>query len=254
MRLSGKVAIVTGAGNGIGRAIAELFAEQGAMVVVADLEQGTGEEVVGAIKAGGGKAVFCQTDVALEADAVRLAAVAEKEFGKLHILVNNAAAFIHGHVERVTKEQWDRVLAVNVVGPALCVKACLPAMRRSGGGSIVNIASVSGFIAQPEFVPYNTSKGAMLQLSKCLAMDLARDNIRVNAICPGTIRTRAVDLHIKNLGLNPEQSYREFSAESVFNRLGEPREIAYGALFLASDEASYVTGTELIIDGGRTID
>lgn len=254
MRLAGKTAVVTGAGNGIGRAIAELFAQHGASVVVGDIEDGPGQEVVAAIQEAGGKAVYCRADVGTEAGAQGLVDSAVQHFGGVDVLVNNAAAFIHGHIEHVTAADWQRVLAVNVIGPANCVKACLPEMRKRGGGSVVNIASVSGFIAQPEFVPYNTSKGAMLQLSKCLAMDLARDKIRVNAVCPGTIRTRALYIHINNLGLDPEKSLREFAAESVFNRLGEPIEIAYAALFLASDESSFVTGTELVVDGGRTID
>lgn len=253
-RLQGKTAIVTGAAHGIGQAIAELFAHEGAAVLVADLEEAAGEAVAAGIRRAGGKAVFCRVDVDLEVDCQRAAELASQELGGVHVLVNNAAAFIHGHVEKVSRERWEKVLGVNVIGPAQCVKAVLPAMRRSGGGSIINIASVSGFIAQPDFVPYNSSKGAMLQFSKCLAMDLARDNIRSNAICPGTIRTRAVDGHIAHAGLDPAQAYREFAAESVFKRLGEPLEIAYGALFLASDESSFVTGAQLVIDGGRTID
>lgn len=127
-------------------------------------------------------------------------------------------------------------------------------MRSRGGGAIVNIASVSGFIAQPAFVPYNSSKGAVLQLTRCLAMDLAVDKIRVNAVCPGAIRTRASDLHIKSLHLDPVKAYREFAECSPLGRMGEPSEIANAALFLASDEASFITGTELVVDGGATID
>ena len=127
-------------------------------------------------------------------------------------------------------------------------------MRSNGGGAIVNIASVSSFIAQPEFIPYNASKGAVAQLTRCLAMDLAEDNVRVNAVCPGSIRTRATDRHISSLGLDPEKAYVEFGQDSLMKRMGTPDEIASGALFLASDEASFMTGAHIVIDGGATID
>lgn len=254
MRLKDRVAIVTGAAHGIGRAIAELFAREGARVLAVDLDDAAGAEVVAGIKAAGGTAQYLHVDVASESDVARMAETAIAAFGGINILVNNAAAFIFGSLEKTSRAQWERVMAVNVLGPASCIKAVLPAMRKAGGGSVVNIASVSGFIAQPDFVPYNSSKGAALQMSKCLAMDLAKDNVRVNAICPGTILTRATEAHIKSAGLQREGALRAFADETVLKRLGEPIEIAFGALFLASDEASYVTGAQLVIDGGRTID
>ena len=174
--------------------------------------------------------------------------------GPVDTLVNNAAAFVFGKVEDQTDDTWTKVFGVNVVGYANCVEAVLPHMRALGGGSIVNIASISSFIAQPEFVPYNASKGAVAQLTRCLAMDLAPDNIRVNGVCPGTIRTRATDKHIDSLGLDREQAYREFGQDALMNRMGRPEEIANGVLFLASDEASFMTGAHLVIDGGATVD
>lgn len=254
MRLKDRVAIVTGAAHGIGRAIAELFAREGAKVLAVDLDDAVGAEVVAAIQAAGGTAQYLHVDVGSEADVKKMADTAIAAFGGINILVNNAAAFIFGALEKVSREQWERVMAVNVIGPATAIKVCLPAMRKAGGGSVVNIASVSGFIAQPDFVPYNSSKGAALQMTKCLAMDLAKDNVRVNSVCPGTILTRATEAHIKSAGLDREKALKEFSEETVLKRLGKPIEIAYGALFLASDEASYVTGAHLVIDGGRTID
>ena len=174
--------------------------------------------------------------------------------GEIDILVNNAAAFVFGKVEDITQDDWMKVFGVNVIGYANCVREVLPSMRRQSGGAIVNIASVSSFIAQPEFIPYNASKGAVAQLTRCLAMDLSVDNIRVNAVCPGSIRTRATDRHITSLGLDPEKAYADFGKDSLMKRMGKPEEIASGVLFLASDEASFMTGAQIVIDGGATID
>ena len=254
MRLKDKVAIVTGSGAGIGRATAELFAREGARVVVAELEEPGGRETVDLIKKAGGQALFHRTDVSDRKSVALMVDAAAKSYGAVNVLVNNAAAFVFGKVEEVTEEQWARVFGVNVIGYANCVAAALPHMKRAGGGTVVNIASVSSFIAQPSFVPYNASKGAVAQLTRCLAMDLAQFNIRVNGICPGAIRTRATDRHIASLGLDPEKSYQEFGNDALLKRMGEPVEIGYGALFLASGESSFMTGAHIVIDGGATID
>lgn len=254
MRLKQKSAAVTGAGSGIGRAIAELFAREGAAVIVADVNEEGGRTTADAIQAAGGRARFVRCDVSKEADCQAMIAAAVETFGGLNILVNNAAAFIYGSVEAATYEDWHRVWDVNVVGQAQCVKAALPQLRKAGGGAIVNIASQSSFIAQANYVPYNSSKAGVLQLTRCLAMDLAVDKVRVNAVSPGTIRTPAVDACIRTIGMTLEEGYRRFGNDAVLKRLGEPIEIAHAVLFLASDEASYVTGANLVVDGGATID
>ena len=252
MRLDKKVAIVTGGAAGIGRAICELFAEEGAKVVVGDINTDGGQETVARIEEAGGSAVFVHTDVSQESQVQRLVASAVSEFGAVNVLVNDAAAFVFGKVQDVTDADWQRVLGVNVLGPSYTVKHALEPMRAVGGGSIVNVASVSSFIAQPAFVPYNTSKGALLQLTRCLAMDLAPDNIRVNCVCPGAILTQATELHRQFTGEEREKFLSDAANSNFQKRLGEPKEIAYGALFLASDESSFMTGQPLIIDGGAT--
>jgi NAD(P)-dependent dehydrogenase (short-subunit alcohol dehydrogenase family) len=252
--LDGKNAIVTGSGNGIGRAIAIRFAAEGAKVTVAEIEEDSGQETVEMITQAGGAAIFSKTDTTDSGSIKAAVGATIAAHGEVDRLVNNAAAFVFGKIEDVTEADWVRVFGVNVIGYANCVREVLPSMRRQSGGAIVNIASVSSYIAQPEFIPYNASKGAVAQLTRCLAMDLSVDNIRVNAVCPGSIRTRATDRHIASLGLDPEESYLEFGQDSLMKRMGKPEEIASGALFLASDDASFMTGAHIVIDGGATID
>ena len=254
MRLKGKSAIVTGGGAGIGRTTAIRFAEEGARVMVAELEEAAGQESAEAIRSAGGEASFCRTDVSDAAAVEYMVDEARAKLGSIDILVNNAAAFVFGRIEDVSADDWARVLGVNVLGYANTVRAVLPHMRAGGGGAIVNVASMSGFIAQPGFVPYNTSKGGVMQLTRCLAMDLADDHIRVNGVCPGPIYTQASERHMDFLGIDREEGRRLFGQDTLMKRMGEPVEIANGILFLASDEASFITGAHLVIDGGATID
>jgi NAD(P)-dependent dehydrogenase (short-subunit alcohol dehydrogenase family) len=254
MRLKNKTALVTGAGSGIGRAIAELFAREGAAVVVADIDEAGGRATVELVAKAGGRAEFARCDVSKDAECKAAVDVAVAKFGGLNVVVNNAAAFIYGTVEGTTYEQWHKVWDVNVVGQAQIIKSALPELRKAGGGAVVNIASQSSFIAQANYVPYNSSKAGILQLTRCLAMDLAVDKVRVNAVSPGTIKTPAVDHCIRTLGMTLDEGYQRFGNDAVLKRLGEPIEIANAVLFLASDEASYVTGANLVVDGGATID
>jgi len=254
MRLQNKTALITGAGSGIGRAIAELFAREGAAVVLADIDEAGGRATVELVAKAGGRAEFARCDVSKDAECKAAVDVAVAKFGGLNVVVNNAAAFIYGTVEETTYEQWHKVWDVNVVGQAQIIKNALPEFRKAGGGAVVNIASQSSFIAQANYVPYNSSKAGILQLTRCLAMDLAVDKVRVNAVSPGTIKTPAVDHCIRTLGMTLDEGYERFGNDAVLKRLGEPIEIANAVLFLASDEASYITGANLVVDGGATID
>ena len=252
MRLQDKAAIVTGGASGIGRAICELFSQEGAKVVVADIDVEGGQETVRLIDSSGGEAVFVKTDVSREDAVEAMVQAAVEAYGTVNVLVNDAAAFVFGHVQDITDADWQRVMGVNVIGASYCVKHVQPLMKAAGGGTIVNIASISSFIAQPAFVPYNASKGALLQLTRCLAMDLAPDKIRVNCVCPGSVLTPATERHRQFVKADRDEFLAEAAGSNFLKRNADPREIAFGALFLASDESSFVTGTPLVMDGGET--
>ncbi len=253
-RLQNKVAVVTGGGSGIGRATCELFAEEGAAVVVAELQEEGGRETERRILAKGGRSLFVQTDVSDESQVAAMARQAARAFGKIDIVVNNAAAFVLKNID-ATPEDWRRVLDVNVMGPGLVAKHCVPEMKKAGGGAIVNLGSMSSFIAQPNMVTYNSSKAAIPTMTRCMALDLAGDNIRVNAVCPGAIWTPIVERLTREAGL-PDRAAADkdpgWGAAHIIQRMGNPREVAYAILFLASDEASFVTGAHLMVDGGYT--
>lgn len=251
MRLKDKAAIVTGAGSGIGQATAVLFAEQGAGVAVADVDVAAGNETVAEIRRNGGRAVFCQWDISSEADAKRCCAETVSAFGQIDILVNNAATFVLKGLD-ATVEEWQRSLNVNIIGTALCTKYAVEEMKKTGKGAIVNLASKCGFIAQPGFIAYSTTKAAIIQMTRGLALDLAPFGIRVNCVCPSTILTRASHEHMARLGVKLDDFLKEEARKHLLNRVGEPREVAYAVLFLASDEASFITGTHLLVDGGYT--
>lgn len=245
MRLAGKSAVVTGAGRGFGASVAELFAAEGARVVVADVDGASADGTARRIVEAGGEAVGLQADVTSAADAERMAQTAVDRFGGLDVLVNNAGIASAGSVCEVSPEEWDRVMAINVKGSYLCSRYAVAHMARSGGGSIVCIASASGVIGQQAQVAYNVSKHAVIGLVRCMALDHAADGIRVNAVCPGTMRTPMLD------ALSAEQ-LAALEAMHPLGRLGDPAEIAQAVLHLAADESSFTTGAVFLVDGGLT--
>ena len=250
-RLKDKVAIVTGGSGGIGQATSILFAEEGAKVVIADPNVGPGEECSAQIRAAGGEAIFVETDISKEDDCRRVCDEAVKVFGRLSVLINNGAAFVLKGLEASVAE-WQKSLGVNVVGTALMSRFASEHMKQAGGGSIVNLGSISSLVAQPSFITYSATKGALLQMTRNMAMDLAPFNIRVNCVCPGTILTPASYEHMERVGQTLEEFVAEQGPRHLLNRVGDPREVAYPILFLASDEASFITGTHLMVDGGYT--
>lgn len=251
MRLKEKVAVITGAASGIGRATALRFGEEGASVAIFDRDVVRGQQVLREIRERGHKAIFAQVDVSLETEVEQAFQRAESELGSLSILVNNAAAFVFGSYE-VTTADWERVLAVNVMGAASCAKHAARSMIRGGGGAIVNVSSISGLIAQEKSLPYNTSKAALLGLNRCLAMDLAPHHIRVNAVAPGCIDTPQLRADAERAGMTYERCLALDGPLHLLNRFGSPDEVASAILFLASEEASFITGTCLMVDGGYT--
>ena len=253
MLLDKKNIIVGGGSSGIGRSVCEVFAREGAKVVIGDIDRDEGQETVSRISRSDGESFFVETDVSNEESVANFVKSSVEFLGGIDIVVNDAAAFIFGPVQDTTRDDWEKVFGVNVIGPANIVSKSLPYLKKCGNGSVVNIASVSGFVAQPEFVPYNTSKGALLQLTRCLAMDLAQYGIRVNGVCPATTHTPSLDKHIAALGVDDKEKFlQELGTRTFLKRIGKPEEVANVALFLASSEASYVTGTHVVVDGGIT--
>src|SRR5205823_5190131 len=250
MRLSDKVALITGGGSGIGRESALLFAAEGASVVVVDIEDKGGNDTVAAITKAGGRARYVNADVAKASDAERMVASAEQTFGKLSVLFNNAGIMHSRDDDAVSTEEavWDLTMNVNAKGAFVGCKYGIPALRRAKGGSIINTASFVALMgaATPQ-IAYTASKGAVLALTRELAVVHARENIRVNALCPGPLRT---EMLMKFLDTDAKKQRR--LVHIPMGRFGEATEIAKAVLFLASDDSSYVTGTDFVVDGGIT--
>jgi NAD(P)-dependent dehydrogenase (short-subunit alcohol dehydrogenase family) len=248
--------MITGGGSGIGKATALLFAQEGAKVVVVDVDPVAGQQVVSEIGESGGDAVFVGADLTREAEVKRAVGEGVERFGGLHILFNNAGTSGAGkdrEIEVLAEEDWDRVMAINLKGVYLCSKHAVPEIKRSGGGAIVNTASMAGIIALPTHA-YVASKAGVIQLTRSMAQEFAKQEIRVNAVAPGFIETPMLRGVRQGTPVDEADArMAQFAEQTPMARVGHPEEIARAVLFLASDEASFVTGHTLVVDGGYTI-
>jgi len=251
MRLKGQVGIVTGSGSGIGQATALLFAEEGAKVVVVDIDRTLGQETLAQIRKQGGECLFVNADISKEEEVKGMVEEARRTFGTIDVLVNNAAVFVLKGLE-ATVDDWQRSLSVNVIGTALCSKYAVEVMKQRRRGAIVNLGSISSFVAQPEFITYSATKAAIVQMTRNMAMDLAPYNIRVNCVCPGSILTPICYRVVEQAGITLQEFEAQQGPLHLLNRMGQPREVANAILFLASEEASFITGSPLMVDGGYT--
>ncbi len=247
--LEGKVAVVTGAGQGIGEAIAHRFATEGAIVVAAHRTVESGERLVESIRSAGGDATFIATDVTIAEDVARLARESKRQFGSVDVLCNNAGVGLIRSVIESTEEEYDYVMDVNVRGVFLCCKHVIPAMLEQESGSVINMASVASFVGFPRDAAYCASKGALLMLTRQLAVDYSQGGVRVNAICPGFIDTPQLQYYVAEQD-DPDAALAEVASLHPIGRVGQPDEVAAAAVFLASDESSFITGASIAVDGG----
>ena len=252
MRVKDKVALVTGAGAGIGQASALLLAREGAKVGVADFDAAAAEATTGMIRGAGGEAISLTGDVSVEGHCARMVEMVSAQWGRLDILCNIAGVVLGGILDKTTDQEWNVSMDVNLRGIFLCSKHALPLMKRSGSGSIVNMASVAGLMGVKNRAAYSASKGGVIALTKSMAIDYVEDGIRVNSICPGTVDSPSLQKRLEALP-DPVAARRDFTARQPMKRFGRPEEIAYAVLFLCSDESSFITGTEIIVDGGMSL-
>ncbi len=257
MRLENKVAIVTGAASGIGRATAQLFASEGAAVTVVDINAEDGRAVSARIKEKGGQSIFVEADLSRAEDAACVIKSTVENFGRVTVLHNNAGILVFGTVVDCSEQDWDRVIAVNLKSAFLLSKYAIPEMIQSGAGSIINTASVGGIIGVENATAYAASKGGMIQLTRSMALDYGAHNIRVNCICPGSIETPMLKgvwkAEGEQLGLNLESMRERYRDGRPLKRIGTVEDIAHAALYLASDESAFVTGSCMVVDGGVTV-
>jgi NAD(P)-dependent dehydrogenase (short-subunit alcohol dehydrogenase family) len=247
-RLDGKVGLISGGARGQGATHAKLFAREGAKVVIGDVRDEAGQKVEAEIRGVGGEVTYVHLDVTDEGQWRTAVETAVQRYGKLDVLVNNAGILLRRSIEEMTGEEWDRIMAVNLKGVFLGTKAAIPAMRRAGGGSIVNISSTAGLVGSPgETAAYIATKGGVRLFTKATAIQHAKDHIRCNSVHPGPIATDMISDTLNNPELWAQRLRR-----LPMGRAGTPEDVAYGVLYLASDESSYVTGSELVIDGGTT--
>ena len=247
MRLEGKVVLISGGARGQGAVEARLFAGEGAKIVIGDVLEAEGRQVEAQINESGGESLFLRLDVTGEENWQEVVAATVARFGKLDVLINNAGIYRTERVEETSEELWDQVMDINGKGVFLGTKCVIPEMRRAGGGSIINISSTAGLVGSNMSAAYGASKGAVRIFTKATAIQYAGDGIRANSIHPGIIETPMTEQL-----LSDEAQYRERLGRTPIGRIGRPEDVAYGALYLASDESSFVTGSELVIDGGRT--
>jgi len=251
MKLKDKVAIVTGAGKGIGRGIATILFQEGAKLVIADLDEEAGNKTADEIRRSGGHAFFVKCDVSNEEQVIAMIQETIATYGRINVLVNNAGIGVYKTVLETTSEEWDRCLAVNLKGVFLCSKYAIPHIKAVGGGAIVNIASVHSYQNVGGTAPYAASKAGVVALTRVMAIDYGRDKIRVNAICPGWIDTPLIQSIFAGAP-DPDKAKQEVERRQILGRLGTPEEVGQAVAFLASDEASYITGTSLMVDSGMT--
>jgi NAD(P)-dependent dehydrogenase (short-subunit alcohol dehydrogenase family) len=249
VKLKGRIAIVTGAASGIGRASAIAFAREGACVAVVDLNERGGGETVNAIESEGGEAFFARTDVTREAEVVSMVEETAKRWGRIDIVFNNAGILLVKPIDEMSEEEWDRVMAVNVKSAFLAAKHVVPHMRRIGKGAILNTGSIASFTGQVGTPVYSASKGAIALLTKSLALDLGRDGIRVNCICPGITDTPMLREHLGR-GEEGEARIRARLARVPLGKMLSPEDVARAALYLVSDESEGITGVLHVVDGG----
>lgn len=252
-RLQGKVAVVTGGALRVGRAISMRLAREGASVAIVDVEDGAGGALVSEIEKAGGRARYWHLDVSQEDEVKQAFAEIAGHFGRIDVLVNNAnIGGPDSSSDTVTEAQWDSVMAVNVKGTLFCTKHAIPHMRHAGGGSVINVSSIYGLVSSPHLAPFHASKGAVRIMSKTDALAYGQEGIRVNCVLPGFIWNESDAESVAAIGVAPDMARNAMAGQHPLGHLGEPDDVANGVLFLASDEAKFITGTELVIDGGYT--